>query len=65
MLEAQDRIDNIINGEEQGHYYLLIGEKVITSAWMEPVMPDAEFFKREPEKHQCYLRKYMISYLIL
>ncbi|PUU80452.1 hypothetical protein B9Z19DRAFT_974811 [Tuber borchii] len=27
MLEAQNRIDNIVNGEEQGHYYLLIGEK--------------------------------------
>ncbi|RPA99675.1 hypothetical protein L873DRAFT_1682833 [Choiromyces venosus 120613-1] len=27
MLEAQDRVDGIVNGEEQGHYYLLIGEK--------------------------------------
>ncbi|KAG0639478.1 hypothetical protein HOY80DRAFT_1044986 [Tuber brumale] len=27
MLEAQDKIDSIVSGEEQGHYYLLIGEK--------------------------------------
>ncbi|PWW73428.1 hypothetical protein C7212DRAFT_285618 [Tuber magnatum] len=27
MLEAQDKIDNIVSGKEEGHYYLLIGEK--------------------------------------
>ncbi|KAG0124218.1 hypothetical protein HOY82DRAFT_618177 [Tuber indicum] len=27
MLDAQDKIDSIVSGEQQGHYYLLIGEK--------------------------------------
>lgn len=28
QLEQQDKINRIVNGQESGHYYLLIGEKV-------------------------------------
>ena len=45
--EEQEFIDRIISGEETGHYYLLIGEKVATS-------PPIELMVRELGKRACY-----------
>lgn len=36
QLEQQDRINRIIHGQESGHYYLLIGEKVPPSPLSSP-----------------------------
>lgn len=45
--EEQEFIDRIISGDETGHYYLLIGEKVATS-------PRLELMARELGKRACY-----------
>jgi hypothetical protein len=45
--EEQEFIDRIISGEETGHYYLLIGEKVTTSRRL-------ELMARELGKRACY-----------
>jgi hypothetical protein len=44
--KEQEFIDRIISGEETGHYYLLIGEKVVTS-------PPTELIVRELGKRAC------------
>ena len=45
--EEQEFIDRIISGEETGHYYLLIGEKVAISLPLELMV-------RELGKRACY-----------
>jgi hypothetical protein len=45
--EEREFIDQIIPGEQTGHYYLLIGEKVATSS---PI----ELMVRELGKRACY-----------